>query len=337
MVPGGLFVSCVVALSRYSARVTESISNLCRLFDSMECDYEIVTVVNGPLPGVEVALRDLTAEAGLANVQVVGLAQEVDPDMATWAGVEHCIGDAVIVFDAAFDDPACLPEIVNQIKSGYDVVLVQSPTQKVPLRFRLLQSAYHRLFGWLNGVDLKNDAPRFRGVRRNVVTHSQQFALPSLAFRHLPASPHFRSTTISGGKGASERFALPLIGSVDRGIQTLVAASTAPLRIATSACLLGAFANMFYVLYVFLVFLLKKDMAPGWASLSLQQSGLFFLVSIVLFVFGEYLLHIVRLTHRGPQYHVAYQLQSKLIKHRDRLNIVKGGLDASDPSVALSS
>lgn len=337
MVPGGMFISCVVALSRYSARVTESISDLCQRFDSLGCDYEIVVVVNGPLPGVEVSLRSLTADNGLANVQVVGLAQEVDPDMATWAGVEHCIGDAVIVFDAAFDDPECLPELVEQLKTGCDVVLVQAPKQKQPLRFRLLQSAYHRLFGWLNGIDLKNDAPRFRGVRRNVVTHCQQFALPSLAFRHLPASPHFRSTTISGGKGASERFALPIVGSIDRGIQTLVAASTAPLRIATSACLLGAFANMFYVLYVFLVFLLKKDMAPGWASLSLQQSGLFFLVSIVLFVFGEYLLHIVRLTHRGPQYHVAYQMQSKLIKHRDRLNIVKGGLESSDPSVALSS
>ena len=56
-------------------------------------------------------------------------------------------------------------------------------------------------------------------------------------------------------------------------------------------------------------------------SLSLQQSGMFFLISMVLLVLGEYILHMARLSSEGPPYHVAQEFTSARLTRRERLNV----------------
>lgn len=93
------------------------------------------------------------------------------------------------------------------------------------------------------------------------------------------------------------------------------------MRLVTSMSLLGAAANLLYSIYVLAVWLLKPDVAPGWVSLSLQQSGMFFLISMVLLVLGEYILHMARLSSEGPAYHVAQEFTSARIIRKEKLNI----------------
>ncbi len=62
------------------------------------------------------------------------------------------------------------------------------------------------------------------------------------------------------------------------------------MRMVTSLSLFGAVANVLYSIYVVGISLFKVDVEPGWVSLSLQQSGMFFLISLVLLVLGEYIL-----------------------------------------------
>ena len=66
---------------------------------------------------------------------------------------------------------------------------------------------------------------------------------------------------------------------------------------------------------------LKIDVAPGWVSLSLQQSGMFFLISMVLLVLGEYILNMVSLQNEGPLYHVGQEFTSARMTRREKLNI----------------
>ncbi|HXA47704.1 MAG TPA: glycosyl transferase, partial [Burkholderiaceae bacterium] len=77
--------------------------------------------------------------------------------------------------------------------------------------------------------------------------------------------------------------------------------------------------------------LFKTDVAPGWISLSLQQSGMFFLISVVLLVLGEYILHMASLSNEGPLYHVGQEFTSARMTRREKLNIEEV---ASTPSTA---
>ena len=55
--------------------------------------------------------------------------------------------------------------------------------------------------------------------------------------------------------------------------------------------------------------------------MSLQQSGMFFLISLVLLVLGEYILHMASLSNEGPLYHVGQEFTSARMTRREKLNI----------------
>jgi hypothetical protein len=93
------------------------------------------------------------------------------------------------------------------------------------------------------------------------------------------------------------------------------------MRLVTSLSLFGAVSNMAYSLYVLGIWLFKEDVAPGWVSMSLQQSGMFFLISLVLLVLGEYILNMASLSNEGPLYHIGQEFRSHIIKRSKSLNV----------------
>ncbi len=93
------------------------------------------------------------------------------------------------------------------------------------------------------------------------------------------------------------------------------------MRLVTWISLIGAITNLFYSFYVGLTLLLKEDVAPGWASLSLQQSGMFFLLSLALLVLGEYILQMASLSNKGPEYFIDKEYTSTNISRRIKMNI----------------
>uniref|UniRef100_A0A1I7ZKB1 DAO domain-containing protein n=1 Tax=Steinernema glaseri TaxID=37863 RepID=A0A1I7ZKB1_9BILA len=93
------------------------------------------------------------------------------------------------------------------------------------------------------------------------------------------------------------------------------------MRVVTALSLFGAVANLLYSIYVVVIALFKTDVAPGWISFSLQQSGMFFLISLVLLVLGEYILNMASLSNEGPLYHVGQEFTSARMTRHEKLNI----------------
>ena len=112
--------------------------------------------------------------------------------------------------------------------------------------------------------------------------------------------------------------------SIDRGMRLLVSTTQVPMRLVTSLSLFGAAANLLYSFYVVVIGVFKTDVAPGWVSLSLQQSGMFFLISLVLLVLGEYILHMTSFSNAGPPYHVGQEFTSARMIRREKLNVEDG-------------
>jgi hypothetical protein len=48
---------------------------------------------------------------------------------------------------------------------------------------------------------------------------------------------------------------------------------------------------------------------------------MFFLISLVLWILGEYILHMASLSNEGPMYHVAQEFTSVVQTRRRKLNI----------------
>ncbi len=170
-------------------------------------------------------------------------------------------------------------------------------------------------------VRLTREAPHYRLLSKRVINFVLQHAEPALAYRHLPATAGFARASLTYSAPPASVKTSPLGESIDKGIRLLTSTSRAPMRLVTALSLFGAAANLLYSVYVVLIALFKPDVAPGWVSLSLQQSGMFFLISLVLLVLGEYVLQMASLSNGGPTYHVAQEFTSARITRREKLNV----------------
>jgi hypothetical protein len=189
------------------------------------------------------------------------------------------------------------------------------------LAYRTAYAVFNYLYKWFNGIHLAKDAPQYRVLSKRVVNFILQHSQPAMTYRHLPATGGFARVNLN--YSATPKISQPkkLMESIDRGMQLLVSTTRAPMRLVTSFSLFGAVANLIYSIYVVAIGFLKTDVAPGWISLSLQQSGMFFLISFVLFVLGEYILQMVSLSNQGPLYHVGQEFTSAHMTRREKLNI----------------
>jgi glycosyltransferase involved in cell wall biosynthesis len=317
-----VFLSVVFVVRNQAEHLASLVAAAAAHLAELVSDYELIIVDNASGDGSIAVLKGLTGEHGQPNLQVFALTKEVDADTASWAGMENALGDFVAVIDPTQDDVAFMPEMLDLAASGTDVVFAANakrPPQS--LAYRLAHAAFNRAYLRFNGIDLAKEAPPYRLLSRRVVNFILQHPQPAVSYRHLPATAGFSRCVLH--YSADPGLAKPkrLMESMDRGIRSLVSTTRAPMRLVTSLSLFGAVANVVYSIYVVAVGFFKEDVAPGWISLSLQQSGMFFLLSMVLLVLGEYIINMARLSNEGPAYHVAQEFTSARVTRREKLNI----------------
>ncbi len=317
-----VFLTVVCVARNRADELEATLGPLGERLSQLVADYELVVVDNASQDASVATLKRLTGEQALPNLQVYALTKEVDTDTASWVGIENALGDFVAVLDPFTDDPAVLPEMLDHAVSGADVVFAANRIQPaLPLAYRLSQAAFHRLYQWVSGIHLIRQAPQYRILSRSVVNFILRHPQPAVSYRHLPASAGFARASVSYASAPRAPAPKRLWDSIDRGMRLLVSSTRAPMRLVTALSLFGAAANLLYSGYVVAVALVKPDVAPGWTSLSLQQSGMFFLISLVLLVLGEYILHMASLSGEGPPYHVGQEFTSARITRRQRLNV----------------
>nr|WP_095110184.1 glycosyltransferase [Pseudomonas sp. Irchel 3E20] len=316
------FLSVVFIVRNQSDTIESILSDATTVISNLVSDYELIIVDNASEDNSISVMKRLTGESGFANLQVYALTKEVDTDTASWVGLENALGDFVAVIDPLIDDIIFLPELLDQAVRGSDVVFAnneQKPARS--LAYRAAFALFNGLYSWFNGVHLAKEAPQYRILSKRVINFILQHPQPSMTYRHLPATGGFARSYLNYSSKPKASQQKRLGESIDRGMRLLVSTTRAPMRLVTSLSLFGAVANLIYSVYVVAIGLLKADVAPGWISFSLQQSGMFFLISLVLLVLGEYILNMASLSNEGPLYHVGQEFTSARMTRREKLNI----------------
>lgn len=317
-----VFLSVVLVVRNQSTHLEKLLSEAASGFGTLVSDYELIIVDNASEDDSVSVLKNLTREDGQPNLQVYALTKVVDEDTASWVGLENALGDFVAVIDPLADDIGFLPEMLDKAVSGADVVFATNGQKTVQsMAYQGANAVFNGIYKRFNGIHLAKEAPQYRVLSKRVINFILQHPQPAITYRHLPATGGFARINLnySSKPGASRNKSL--LDSIDRGMRLLVSTTGAPMRLVTALCLFGAGANLVYSAYVLAVGLLKPDVAPGWVSLSLQQSGMFFLLSLVLLVLGEYILNMVSLSNEGPLYHVGQEFTSARMTRHEKLNI----------------
>lgn len=317
-----VFLSVVLVVRNQSMHLEKMLSEAASGISTLVSDYELIIVDNASNDESVSVLKNLTREDGHPNLQVYALTKVVDEDTASWVGLENALGDFVAVIDPLADDIGFLLEMLDKAVSGADVVFATNAQKAAQsLAYQGANAVFNVLYKRFNGIHLAKEAPHYRVLSKRVVNFILQHPKPAMTYRHLPATGGFARVNLNYSAKPKASRTNHLQDSFNRGVRLLVSTTGAPMRLVTMLCLFGAAANVIYSVYVLAVGLLKQDVAPGWISLSLQQSGMFFLLSLVLLILGEYILNMVSLSNEGPLYHVGQEFTSARMTRHEKLNI----------------
>lgn len=330
-----VFLSVAVVVRNQEQHIREILEEIAAVVAPLVRDYELIVIDNASTDDNIGVLKRITGEGGLPNIQVYGLTKEVHIDTACWVGFESALGDFVVAIDPMTDDISFLPGMLENAAKGADVVFANNqikPKQSFP--YRSAYSIFYGLYRVFHGIDLANAAPQYRVLNRRLVNFILQHPQPVMTYRHLPATGGFNKVNLEYSSEPRASHLKSLANSIDRGSRLLVSTTHAPMRLVTTLSLFGAVANLLYSFYVMAIAFLKPDVAEGWVSTSLQQSGMFFLISLVLMVLGEYILNMTTASNEGPLYYVGQEFTSARMVRKEKLNVEVTDLTAQ-PFLAL--
>ena len=247
------------------------------------------------------------------------MANIVDKLVARWAGIENSIGDYVISIDKENLDEGLIKEIIKNINNLNEIILFKNSTQKNKFEKGLIYSFLSRLTNLLTKIDLNKYSSESITISRRVVNYLSNFENPEIYLRNIHTVTGFRKNYIY----MQDKTAIKnnIRNSILRGLNIVTSLSYAPIRLANIIASAAAIGSFTYSIYIVLVWILNENVVPGWVSLSIQISTLFFLNSLVLLLISEYILRLGKRNNRFSKYYFIDEITSVNITRKKKLNI----------------
>ena len=159
--------------------------SLRNALDNYSKPWEVVYVDDGSKDESVNILAEL-ARDDPAHTCVVELRRNFGQTAAIEAGIDHAVGDVIVLMDADLqNDPVDIPMMLDYIDQGYDVVSGWRKKRQDTFITRTLPSRIaNGLISWVTGVHLHDYGCTLKAYRREVITG---FRLYGEMHRFIPA------------------------------------------------------------------------------------------------------------------------------------------------------
>jgi polyisoprenyl-phosphate glycosyltransferase len=289
------------SISSFLFEVLDATSNL----DSVE----ILVVDDGSLDSTASIVEELSNR--FHQVKLLRFLTNSGHMAAITAGLENCSGDWVVTIDAdGQDDPKFIPDMLQAcIQSDSQICFMTRHDRKSdPLRHRLFSPIFYKVLSGSTKGSTPYQAADFRLMSRRVVSVLNQLPESNRMYRVIVPALGFKTTSLEYHrrvrlKGDSKYGFLQL---ATLGLRSMLATSGAPLRWISLVSIFFAFASLSVASFSFVLGITNESL-PGWASLSLIVSTLFFFQSLATLVICEFLLVLLADVRKRPLYQLKDQ------------------------------
>jgi hypothetical protein len=299
-----------------------------RLFDVLGAafaDMETVIVANGVSVATAIQLKQ--AAELLPDCTALFLTEEVHDDIARLLGIDHAISDHILFATPLQGQIDVLPEMIELLREGNDVVIGEGDGGVVVSRgwlFTTMFNLFRHVHKLATGRSYEALSPAFRAYSRAAALYIATRRDGEVLIRARALGQGFPSATVA--TKSSVRFPIRSMSfrmAVSKAVRLLLTGSSAPLRLSSYLGFGGGIMSVVYAAYVVLVYLFKTDVEPGWTTLSLQLAGMMFLFSTQFLFLSEYLVQILSTSPAtGRRQLVARELRGTLSRRSGRLNVV---------------
>ena len=272
--------------------------------DELDYYWEILFVNDGSRDQSLEILHELNRRD--SRVKAIHFSRNFGNQMAITAGLEHAIGDVVIVMDADLQQPPeMIPKLLDLWKQGFHVVnTIRNYGEEIGWFKKFSSSMFYRIMNLLSKVRIEPGVSDFRLMDRRVVNILNNMPEQSRFIRAQIAWLGFRQTTISYqcNKRNAGNPSFSTMKLLVLALDGIFSFSSKPLRwIAYLGCLLMAVFVPYGIwgLFQFFVFGAKT---PGWTSLIMANIFLGGATLISLGLIGEYIARIYDEVKHRPRY-----------------------------------
>lgn len=297
----GESISIVIPCFNEESNIATLYGRVIKVVDTLHIPYELILVDDGS--------KDKTWE----NISMIS---EIDPhlvavklsknhghQLALCAGLSLSKGKLIAVLDADLQDPPeLLPQMIEIISSGVDVVYGKRKERRGESSFKLLSAfMFYRIINFLSDVTIPKDTGDFRVMTRRVVDiinsmpENQRFirGMVSWVGFNQRAFLYERDPRFSGFTSYSLKSMMGL------ALDAITGFSVKPLRLASYLGVFLAFISLMALTFILFQYSAGKPVA-GWTSIISVQILLGSIQLIVLGVMGEYLGRIYTQSKARP-------------------------------------
>ena len=192
---------------------------------------------------------------------------------------------------------------------------------KKSLLYHLLGGFFHRFLAKHAGYFVPRNASNFRIMSRR--------ALNSALCKEKFLYQFFLNVSRTGYE--AEKFPYSSLGerrksvfeSATNALRILVFNSTIPLRLVSVGGLVGSLFGLLVSIYALMIHFLKSETPEGWVSINLFVSAQFFLMFLILFLFGEYFHRIIETFKSGQEFEITSDQYSSMVSNVGRVNVTQ--------------
>ena len=269
--------------------------------------WEFIYVEDGSSDATFARLSDIASADQRARI--LRLSRNFGHQLAITCGLDHAVGDAVVVIDADLQDPPeVIAQMVAQWRDGADVVYGQRRNRAGETWFKKTTAAvYYRILSRLTDVEIPEQVGDFRLMDRAVVDGLNSMREENRYIRGMTSWIGFEQRSVPYDRDA--RYAgtshYPLFKMINLAVNGITSFTEKPLRVASFTGA-GIFAvTVIYAIYTLVGKILDPASSdPGFTTITLLI--MFFggvqLLSIGLL--GEYVGRIYRESKGRPLYFV---------------------------------
>lgn len=304
-------VSVIVPCFNEEEVICSTYHRLLGVLESLrETDFEVVFVDDGSRDKTLTNLRAL--QAADPRLKVIAFSRNFGHQIAVTAGLEHAIGDAVVLIDADLQDP---PEVIDEMvarwRRGVDVAYGVRSERAGETAFKIWTAKrFYRALNRISDVAIPLDTGDFRLMDRKVVDVILSMPERDRFIRGMVAWVGFSQEPVLYSRAARHAGTTkyPLKKMVRFAVDGLLSFSTVPLRLAIWAGLATAGFSMLGVIYALLLRILTNVWVPGWTLLFIACASVGSVQLLFLGVLGEYVGRIYGEVKRRPLYIVRERL-----------------------------
>jgi glycosyltransferase involved in cell wall biosynthesis len=324
MITADCFVSVIAPLYNDARIVGDFVEEILIILRSHYDNYELVLINDGS--DDDTSIKILALLDRYECIRVINLSRHFGREIAISSGLDAVIGDFIVVMMPACDPPQLIPSLIQECRSGKDISLgVRQYRRGEPLWLKIGATLFYWCCQKIFKILLPKNSTLFSILSRRVVNALTQVDdkyryLRLLSFYVGYSSQTFVYEPIQRYKNSERR---SLLTAMNLAWQIISINSVHPLRIASYLSLIASIFNLFYMVYIILIYLFKDKVAEGWITLSMQNAIMFFFISIILAILCEYIGNIFTKLRGWSAYYVASeQYSSTLISDCERRNVV---------------